>query len=72
MSNHKPDEHVCDGGWTCHFHDVKAVERQLRERALEIAGHHIPCGSAGSDECVKRAETYLAFLKGGDNSGPRD
>lgn len=25
------EEHVCDGGWACHFHDVKEAERAAAE-----------------------------------------
>lgn len=47
--------------------DSQTTERELRERALSLAGAHgSHLDATDSDAIVKRAEKYLVFLKAGD------
>lgn len=45
--------------------DEKEAERSLRDRALQLAGHHEK-EPPTTKSILERAAAYLEFLKGGD------
>lgn len=53
--------------YTSISYDKTEIERSLRERALQMAGHHMAHEPFTASEALKRANAYLEFLKAGDS-----